>query len=126
MTLRFSDRMIKILIFIFFTIVPLIVMLSLDRFDYYSAFDELKNATGIPRENLEIMNFWTRGRDYVVKVRVYGEKEFKVKFIKHGDSYTAELGQFYDEGWQPLSKFLEKNKIKRETNAYKPGKTSRR
>jgi hypothetical protein len=61
MTLRFSDKMIKVLIFIFFTIIPLIIMLSLDRFDYYSAFDELKDATGIERENLEIMNFWTRG-----------------------------------------------------------------
>jgi len=125
MTLRFSDRMIKVLIFIFFTIVPLIVMLNLDRFDYYSAFDELKNATGIPRENLEIMNFWLRGRDYVVKVRVYGEKEFKVKFIKHGDSYSAEFGQFYDEGWQSLQKFLENNKIKREANADTTGKTPR-
>lgn len=105
--------MIKVLLFIFFTIVPLVVMLNLDRFDYYAAFDELKEATGIPRENLEIMNYWTRGSDYVVKVRVYGDKEFKVKFVKHMDSYSAEQGQFYDEGWQPLNDFLAKNKIKR-------------
>jgi hypothetical protein len=49
-----------------------------------------------------------------------------VKFIKHGDSYDAEQGQFYDEGWQPLKSFLEKNKIKRETNARIPSKSSRR
>lgn len=114
MTLKFSDRMIKVLIFIFFTVAPLVVMLSLDRFDYYAAFDELKNATGIERENLEIMNYWTRGGDYVIKVRVYHQGEFKVKFIKHADSYKAELGQFYDEGWQPLKKFLDDNHIKRE------------
>lgn len=120
MTLKFSDRMIKILIFIFFTVVPLITMLSFDRFDYYSAFDELKRATAIERQHLEIMNFWTRGSDYVVKVRVYGKQEFKVKFIKHGDSYKAEQGQFYDEGWQPLNTFLEKNEIKREIDARDP------
>ncbi len=91
-------------------------MVNMERFDYYSAFDELKQATGIERQHLEIMNFWRRGNDYVVKVRVYREDLFKVKFVRHGDSYRSELGMFYDEGWQPLDKFLKENKLRRITN----------
>jgi hypothetical protein len=114
MKIKISDRMIKILIFITFTIVPLVIMLNMERFDYYSAFDELKNATGIPREHLEIMNYWRRGDDYIIKVRIYQSDLFKVRFVKYKDSYRAEYGMFYDEGWQPLKQFLKKNNLRPE------------
>jgi len=112
--MKISNRTIKILIFISFAIIPLLIMLNLPRFDYYEAFDELKRATGIPREHLEIMNYWTRGDDYVVKVRIYKKKLFKVKFVKEGESYSAQHGQFYDEGWKPLQDFLKNNKLTQE------------
>ncbi len=115
MAFKFSERTIKILIFIFFTTIPLLLMMNIERFDYYSAFDELKRATGIPRQHLEIMNFWRRGNDYVVKVRIYKKELFKVKFIKAKDSFKAELGMWYDEGWKPLKQFLKENNLNRQS-----------
>lgn len=122
MRIKLSERAIKILIFVIFTGAPLLFMLNMDRFDYYSAFDELKRATGIERQHLEIMNFWRRGGDYVVKVRIFKDDLFKVKFIKHDESFIAELGMFYDEGWQPLDKFLKENKLTGEYFEQKQGK----
>lgn len=114
MKIKISEKLVKVLIFIFFATVPLVLMLNLDKFDYYSAFDELQSATKIPRQHLEIMNYWRRGNDYVVKVRVYRTDLFKVKFVKHNESFKAEFGMIYDEGWKPLQDFLKSNNISRE------------